>query len=177
VRRSRPGSGTVLAAPDDPKDKPAAAGRVKHDASGRAIWEWAVDTGRHALDSTSRLLKRLDMPGLSLLDDEKEKKKAEEEAQRAEREAGFNPYGEVDPRPGMRPKQATPPGPPVPTFGGPAEKDPLAHSRQTFNPYDKGKHARGAPAPAVKKPAPPRITQPAKPAGKPGLLGRIFGRK
>jgi len=42
-------------------------------------------------------VKRLDLPGLSLVDDEKEKKKAEEEAQRAEREAGFNPYGEVDP--------------------------------------------------------------------------------
>jgi hypothetical protein len=165
-----------LAAPDNPKDKPVAAGRVKHDASGRAIWEWAVDTGRHALDSTSRLLKRLDMPGLSLLDDEKEKKKAEEEAQRAEREAGFSPYGEVDPRPGSQPRKA-PSAPPVPTFGGPAEKDPLANSRHNFNPYDKGKPARGAPAPAAKKPAPPRIAQPVKPAEKPGLLGRLFGKK
>lgn len=166
-----------MATPDDPKDKPAAAGRVKHDASGRAIWEWAVDTGRHALDSTSRLLKRLDMPGLSLLDDEKEKKQAEEEAQRAEREAGFTPYGEVDPRPGAQPKKATSPGPSVPTFGGPAEKDPLAHSRQNFNPYDRGKSTRAAPAPVAKKPTPPRITQPVKPAEKPGLLGRLFGKK
>jgi len=166
-----------LAAPDDPKNKPAAAGRVKHDASGRAIWEWAVDTGRHALDSTSRLLKRLDMPGLSLLDDEKEKKKAEEEAQRAEREAGFTPYGEIDPRHGAKPDKAKPPGRPVPTFGGPTEKDPLANSRQNFNPYDKGRPARGAPAPGAKKPAPARITQPVKPADKPGLLGRLFGRK
>jgi len=29
---------------------------VKHDAGGRAIWEWAAETGRNALDSTSRLL-------------------------------------------------------------------------------------------------------------------------
>lgn len=166
-----------MAGPDNPKDKPAAAGRVKHDASGRAIWEWAVDTGRHALDSTSRLLKRLDLPGLSLIDDEKEKKKAEEEAQRAEREAGFTPYGEIDPRPSAQSNKAAPPGRPVPTFGGPAEKDPLAHSRQNFNPYDKGRPARGAPAPSARKPAPPRITQPAKPAGKPGFLGRLFGKK
>jgi len=165
-----------LAAPEDPKDKPA-AGRVKHDASGRAVWEWAVDTGRHALDSTSRLLKRLDMPGLSLLDDEKEKKQAEEQAQRAEREAGFNPYGEVDPRPGAQPPKPGQPARPVPTFGGPAEKDPLANARASFNPYDKTKPVRGAPATAAKKPAEPRVTQPVKPAEKPGLLGRLFGKK
>ena len=80
-----------MSAPENPKDKPSPAGRVKHDAGGRAIWEWAAETGRNALDSTSRLLKRLDLPGLSIVDDEKEKKQAEEEAQRTEREAGFNP--------------------------------------------------------------------------------------
>jgi len=148
---------------------------VKHDAGGRAIWEWAAETGRNALDSTSRLLKRLDLPGLSLVDDEKEKKKAEEKAQRAEREAGFNPYGEVDPRPGTRPSGQGTPARQVPTFGGKAEKDPLANSRQSFNPYDKTRPARGAPA--AKKPTPPRITQPAKPAEKPGLFGRLFGKK
>jgi hypothetical protein len=164
-----------LSAPDDPKDKPSPAGRVKHDAGGRAIWEWAAETGRNALDSTSRLLKRLDLPGLSIVDDEKEKKQAEEEAHRAEREAGFNPYGEADPRPGARSSPAGQPGRQVPTFGGPAEKDPLANARRSFNPYDKTTPKRGGPAP--KKPAPPRITQPAKPAAKPGLLGRLFGRK
>lgn len=164
-----------MSAPDDPNDRKSPAGRVKHDAGGRAIWEWAAETGRNALDSTSRLLKRLDLPGLSLVDDEKEKKKAEEEAQRAEREAGFNPYGEVDPRPGTRPSGPGTPARQIPTFGGKAERDPLANSRQSFNPYNKTKPARGAPAP--KKPSPPRITQPVKPAEKPGLFGRLFGRK
>jgi len=163
-----------LSAPENPKDKPSPAGRVKHDAGGRAIWEWAAETGRNALDSTSRLLKRLDLPGLSIVDDEKEKKLAEEEAQRAEREAGFNPYGEGDPRPGARPP-AGEPGRKVPTFGGPAEKDPLANARRSFNPYDKTTPARGAAA--TKKPPASRLTQPAKPAAKPGLLGRLFGRK
>lgn len=163
-----------MASSDDPKGKQSPAGRVKHDASGRAIWEWAVDTGRHALDSTSRLLKRLEMPGLSLVDDEKEKKQAEEEAQRAEREAGFTPYGEIDPR-ASRPATPAQPERKVPTFGGPAEKDPLANARRSFNPYDRKTPTRGSPAP--RKPAPPRITQPALPAKKPGLLARLFGRK
>ncbi|MBK6674668.1 MAG: hypothetical protein IPG49_14820 [Proteobacteria bacterium] len=63
----------------------------------------------------------------------------------------------------------------MPTFGGPAEKDPLANARRSFNPYDKTTPARGAAA--AKKPPASRLTQPAKPAAKPGLLGRLFGRK
>jgi hypothetical protein len=55
--------------PDD--DKPV--GRVRHDPSGRAVWEWAAQTGKQALDSTSRLLKRLELPGLTLEGDDKKK--------------------------------------------------------------------------------------------------------
>jgi hypothetical protein len=164
-----------LSVPEDPEDKQKPAGRVKHDSSGRAIWEWAAETGRNALDSTSRLLKRLDLPGLSIIDDEKEKKRAEEEAQRAERDAGFNPYGEIEPRPGSRPSKPSQPARQVPTFGGPAEKDPLANARRSFNPYDKTRPARGASA--AKKPVAPKPALPAKPAARPGLLGRLFGRK
>jgi hypothetical protein len=159
-----------VSVPEDQKDKPSSAGRVKHDAGGRAVWEWAAETGRNALDSTSRLLKRLELPGLSLLDDDKEKKIAEEEVARAEREAGFNPYGEESPLSGSRSSKPAEPARQVPTYGGPAEKDPLANSRRNFNPYNKA-------TPAPKKPVAPRITQPAKPAEKPGLLGRLFGKK
>lgn len=45
---------------------PKKPGAVKHDARGQAIWQWAADTGRHAVDSTSRLLKRLEVPGLKV---------------------------------------------------------------------------------------------------------------
>jgi hypothetical protein len=164
-----------LSEPKDPKvSKEGRAGRVRHDASGRAIWEWAVDTGRHALDSTSRLLKRLDLPGLSLLDEEKEKQRKEQERLEAERDGGGSPYGENDPRRGTSPGGATP-GRNVPTFGGPRESDPMAGARRSFNPYDSRTPARGATKP-VGKPV-PRITQPVRPARKPGLLGRLFGKK
>jgi hypothetical protein len=147
-----------VSAPEDPKDKPTPAGRVKHDASGRAIWEWAAETGRNALDSTSRLLKRLEMPGLSLLDEDKDKKQAEEQSQRTDREAGFNPYEDANPR-------GTQPGKQIPTYGGQSEKDPLANARRSFNPYDKSKTTA------------PRPAQPVKPAKKTGILGRLFGKK
>ena len=55
----------------DRPDKPPGAnpGGVRHDARGNAVWQWAMDTGRHAVESTSRLLKRLEVPGLELEED------------------------------------------------------------------------------------------------------------
>ncbi len=60
-----------MSADDDKPDEKAPVKRdgVRHDARGNAVWQWAVDSGRHALDSTSRLLKRLEVPGLKLEDD------------------------------------------------------------------------------------------------------------
>jgi hypothetical protein len=147
----------------EPKDKPATkpanpAGHVRHDKSGRAIWEWAVDTGRHALDSTSRLLKRLDMPGLAIEDDGKKKAK---------------------PKP-VEPE--IPATPQIPTFGGELEKDPLAGKRQGFNPYDSRSPPPRRTAPPSKsaahpasRPSSPRPASP--PVEKPGLLSRLFGGK
>ncbi|MGC4029520.1 MAG: hypothetical protein QM696_11645 [Steroidobacteraceae bacterium] len=137
---------------DKDSDRPAPpaqrAGRVRHDASGRAVWEWAVDTGRHALESTSRLLKRLELPGLELEDEAKK------------------PKQEREPEPVRDAPNA---GKAVPTFGGPRETDPMA-GRNSFNPYDNRSPPR-RPATAA-KPAP----RPAPPP-KPGLLTRLFGRR
>jgi hypothetical protein len=43
-----------------PSDQPA--GKVEHDARGKAVWRWAADV----LESTSVLLKRLENRALSL---------------------------------------------------------------------------------------------------------------
>ena len=48
------------------------AGGVRRDDQGNAVWEWAASTGRQALESTSRLLRKLEVPGLKLLDDTSE---------------------------------------------------------------------------------------------------------
>jgi hypothetical protein len=142
---------------DDTKPK---VGRVKHDASGRAIWEWAAETGKHAMDSTSRLLKRLDLPGLSIAEDPKDKAKEADkgmyggpkEADPLKGRQSFNPY-ETKPTPKI---QAPPPS------ARPAPK-PVAKPAAT----------------APSKPAAPRpLTQAEQEADtKRGLLGRFFGRK
>jgi len=137
-------------------DAPKPAGRVRHDSTGRAIWEWAAESGRHALESTSLLLKRLELPGLSLADDDKKKEESEAgkaPAVDAARAAGAGPTGQK--------------------YANPVDKDPAANSRRSFNPYDTRTPAvRVAPKPKPKPVA--RITQPPR---KRGFLARLFGRK
>jgi hypothetical protein len=137
--------------PDQREHRTSPAGRVRHDKSGRAIWEWAVDTGRHALDSTSRLLKRLDNPGLTLEEDEK--KKAQ------------------DTGAGVSDKKAPP------TFGGPREADPRAGKTRGFNPYDSRSPPPRRTPPTSGQAARPAVNQQKTPAKKPGLLSRLFGGK
>jgi hypothetical protein len=105
----------------DDKPEPGQGG-VQHDARGNAVWQWAVDTGKHALDSTSRLLKRLEVPGLKLEGDTSERKgpgaapaKTPAGPSKPDRQTGYNPYGgAAGGRPGSagaRPGAATQAGP------------------------------------------------------------------
>jgi hypothetical protein len=67
------------------------SGRVRHDDRGNAVWDWIKDTGRHALESTSRLLRKLEMPQLKVED-----KKDEELRIESDREpgGGYDPYNQ-----------------------------------------------------------------------------------
>jgi hypothetical protein len=153
-----------MSSSDGPKDddkKPPRVGRVKHDASGRAIWEWATDTGKHAIDSTSRLLKRLELPGLSIADDHKDEKKdekkgiyggPEEDDPLKGKRQSFNPYESRSP-----PKIQAPP--------------PTAKSA----PKTAAKPAATANRPAVA--LKPLTKEEQEAETKRGLLGRLFGRK
>jgi hypothetical protein len=104
--------------PGKPKPLP---GGVSHDARGNAVWQWATETARHAVVSTSQLLRRLDVSSLSLqgLEDDK--------------------------RP---PKAATKTSAPTPAHSGrAASAKPAAPVRKTqagFNPYDRAAMPRAA---------------------------------
>jgi len=71
-------TGAILSgSKDKPKPGIKSAGEVRHDERGHAVWQWASDSARHAVTSTSSLLRRLDVSGLSIAEDPAEKKAAE----------------------------------------------------------------------------------------------------
>jgi hypothetical protein len=116
------------------KTKPLIGG-VQHDARGNAVWQWATETARHAVASTSQLLRRLDVSSLTL-----------EELE------------EDQPPPKMPKTPNTPKSQPKPSATGAAKPGkPLAvlPRERGFNPYDGAAIARAAapkPQPRVAKP-------------------------
>lgn len=97
----RPGSGgpakpTAAAEPSAPgasKDKAASegsGGRVVHDSRGNAVWQWVKDTSRHAIESTSALLKKLELPDLKVEDQKDKELRLEDDVDAG---GGYDPYG------------------------------------------------------------------------------------
>lgn len=98
----RPGSGgpakpTAASTPSAPSaSKDAAApevsgGRVVHDSRGNAVWQWVKDTGRHAIESTSALLKKLELPELKVQDHKDDNELRLEDD--VDAGGGYDPYG------------------------------------------------------------------------------------
>jgi hypothetical protein len=92
------------------KPGPVQRDGVSHDARGNAVWQWAVDSGRHLIESTSLLLKRLEVPGLKLEEEAsaQEKKAAvtPEMPSQPAASAGYDPYGHKRVAPAPRPRPA-----------------------------------------------------------------------
>jgi hypothetical protein len=65
---------------------------VVHDSRGNAVWDWVKETGRIAIESTSRLLKRLEMPELKTEDKTDQELRLE-----SDRDAGggYDPYNQA----------------------------------------------------------------------------------
>ena len=95
-QKSKPGS-----TPSKPPET-APSGRVRHDERGNAVWDWVKDTSRNLIDSTSRLLKRLEEPQLKVED-----KKDEELRIQSDRDAGggYDPYNQSTTSRGAPPRK------------------------------------------------------------------------
>jgi hypothetical protein len=96
---SRSGGGVPPARPAAAGEKPQApaadpyagrSGRVVHDERGNAVWDWVKDTARIAIDSTSRLLKKLEVPELKMEDTQSNPLGLESDRDPG---GGYDPYG------------------------------------------------------------------------------------
>jgi hypothetical protein len=80
--------------PPQDKSTPAQSpsGGVRHDERGHAVWQWATDTARNAINSTSAMLRKLEVPGLSLQDEEPPSKTRASARGASEEKQGYTAY-------------------------------------------------------------------------------------
>ena len=90
-RPQRPGT-TTSALPGKPSSTQPqpATGKVVYDERGNAVWDWLKQTGRNAIESTTRLLRKLEAPDLKV-------EQPEEEELRIQPDGGTYPGGGYDP--------------------------------------------------------------------------------
>jgi hypothetical protein len=88
---TKPTSAPAAPASAESKDRENSGGKVVHDSRGNAVWEWVKDTGRHAIESTSALLKKLEVPELKV-EDHKDSNELRLEDD-VDPGGGYDPYG------------------------------------------------------------------------------------
>lgn len=87
----KPASGQSGTPSSDQAPESGSGGRVVHDSRGNAVWQWVKDTGRHAIESTSALLKKLELPELKVEDQKgKDELRLEDDVDAG---GGYDPYG------------------------------------------------------------------------------------
>jgi hypothetical protein len=79
-----------------PASKEGSRGRIVHDERGNAVWDWLKETGRIAIESTSRLLRKLEMPELKVEDKKDEGLRLESDRDSG---GGYDPYNQGKPAP------------------------------------------------------------------------------
>jgi hypothetical protein len=103
---SRPAATSSSARGPNPQVPPGHAssegvtGKVTHDERGNAVWDWVKNTGRHAVESTSRLLRKLELPELKFEDAKDEELRIAPDAT----SSGYDPYNQATKpaRPGFK---------------------------------------------------------------------------
>lgn len=88
---TRSGAASPSSRPSDPHD-PIPSGRVRHDDRGNAVWDWLKETGRNAIGTTSRLLRKLELPHLKVEDKDDEELRIQDDRNPG---GGYDPYNQA----------------------------------------------------------------------------------
>jgi len=87
----KPGAASPSAKAGSAQPAPGSSGRVVHDERGNAVWDWVKQTSRAAIESTTRLLKKLEAPELKMEDTQDEELRIMPEG----KAAGYDPYAQA----------------------------------------------------------------------------------
>ena len=139
----RPGGGVPPVRTPAASEKPQApaqdpyagrSGRVVHDERGNAVWDWVKDTARIAIDSTSRLLKKLEVPELKMEDTQNNPLSVEPDRDAG---GGYDPYGSSSPGKGSGRREGSS-SPRNNSFGTPRGTGNTNSVGGGYDPYGKG---------------------------------------
>ena len=67
-------------------------GRVVHDERGNAVWDWVKQTSRICIESTSRLLRKLESPELKVEEEKDQELRLESDRDPG---GGYDPYNQA----------------------------------------------------------------------------------
>jgi hypothetical protein len=95
VRPVAPGASPAARSGAVPGTQPSGAGttgKVVHDERGHAVWQWVKETSRIAIESTSRLLRKLEAPDLKIEDSKDEELRIVADPSAG---GGYDPYNQT----------------------------------------------------------------------------------
>jgi len=76
-----------------PAQPRSVTGKVVHDERGNAVWDWLKQTGRNAIESTTRLLRKLEAPELNVEKPEDEELRIQPDSGSCS-DGGYDPYNQ-----------------------------------------------------------------------------------
>jgi hypothetical protein len=92
----------AVAAKPGAAPSPGTTGKVVHDERGNAVWDWLKQTSRIAIESTSRLLRRLEAPELKVEDTQDNELRLMPD-DKTSAGGGYDPYNQTNKgRPGRK---------------------------------------------------------------------------
>ena len=79
--------------PNPAQAPPAKTGQVVHDERGNAVWDWLKQTGRNAIESTTRMLRKLEAPELKVEQPHEEELRIQPDSEACSG-GGYDPYNQ-----------------------------------------------------------------------------------